>query len=343
MSEKGGIKTKEYSELFKTDKEWENHLIVAGGESLCVRWFTILSYIVPWVDYLYRFSSKVSKIPFGYYFKDICASFVKYVFKTKTCFVFSVGKNELPQFKTIAYNALGGSWLLSSNILDKPKVKKILNSVDFFTVRDKATSIALSQRNIKHSICPDTAILMSEVFTEKMLLNRISISKNVANLNYIFFQGNLRLWKDQYELAVTQLTYIASKTGYKICLCPIGTALGHSDQIALERISQLMNKDCFYINNPNIYDIMWLIKHSKMYIGSSLHGTITAMSFDVPYIGYGANKLKAYIDLWGKSEFFVDKSTISNCIERIFKKTESSNRQKNIVMTSFEELKHIYE
>ena len=66
LSEKGGIKTKEYSELFKTDKEWENHLIVAGGESLCVRWFTILSYIFPWVDYLYRFSSKVSKIPLGF-------------------------------------------------------------------------------------------------------------------------------------------------------------------------------------------------------------------------------------------------------------------------------------
>lgn len=345
LSEKGGIKTKEYSELFKTDKEWENHLIVAGGESLCVRWFTILSYIFPWVDYLYRFSSKVSKIPLGCYFKDICASFVKYVFKTKTCFVFSVGKNELPQFKTIAYNALGGSWLLHSDELDNPKVQEILKSVDYFAVRDNETSKALTLRHIKHSICPDSAILMSEVFNEDILRAKITVSKDIINSNYIFFQGNLSLWKGKYDLAANQLINISKVLGCTICLCPIGTALGHSDQIALKNIAKKMGENYFLINQPNIFDIMWLIKHSQMYIGSSLHGTITAMSFGVPYIGYGPKKLKAYIEQWEEigEEHFTEQHNLVKIAKKAFKIIPNSEQQKNIVKQSFNNLKLLYE
>ena len=34
LSDKGGIPTEPYSVLFNVDSAWENHLIVAGGESL---------------------------------------------------------------------------------------------------------------------------------------------------------------------------------------------------------------------------------------------------------------------------------------------------------------------
>ena len=80
LSDKGGIRTKGYSELFNVDTNLENHLIVAGGESLCVRWFVILSYLVPWVRLLYRLSWKVSKLSICKNFPDYCVSFVDFVF-----------------------------------------------------------------------------------------------------------------------------------------------------------------------------------------------------------------------------------------------------------------------
>lgn len=61
LSDKGGIPTEPYSVLFHVDTTWENHLIVAGGESLCVRWSTILAYIDKKVDILDRIAWKLKK------------------------------------------------------------------------------------------------------------------------------------------------------------------------------------------------------------------------------------------------------------------------------------------
>lgn len=341
LTELGGIKTEAYDTLYNVDDSWENHLIVAGGESLCVNWFTILSFINPRVHLFRRLIVRTKNKPLY----KLCDSLIRYIYKVKTHFVFSVGKNELPQFKTISYNALGGSWLVNSNLLKNKHIKEILNSVDFFTVRDRLTSTALKNANIKHSICPDTAILMSEVFSEQKLLSHLSIKTSIANEKYIFFQGNLHLWKHDYRLAASQLIDIVKQTQYKICLCPIGTALGHSDHIALQQISQYIPSEyTFYINKPNIFDIMWLIKHSQMYIGSSLHGTITAMSFNIPFIGYGPLKLKSYIQEWSQEskDRFVEKTTIKESALKFINLKPNSNDQKEIVRRNFDKLKYIY-
>lgn len=341
LTQLGGIKTEAYSTLFNVDKEWENHLIVAGGESLCVNWFTILSYVTPWISFFKRIVFKFRSNTLN----ALCDVFIRALYKIRTRFVFSVGKNELPQFKTISYNALGGSWLTKSNLLNNKNVKQILNSVDYFTVRDKETSIALEKANIKHSICPDTAILMSEVFPEENLLSHLSINTSIVNGKYIFFQGNLRIWKHNARLAASQLLEIAKQTQSKICLCPIGTALGHSDHIALQQIAQYMPHEYMVIiNQPNIYDIMWLIKHSQMYIGSSLHGTITAMSFNIPFVGYGPLKLKSYIEYWTNKEtgYFTDKASIQETVLKLSNHYTQSETQKNLVKIKFKELKSLF-
>lgn len=342
LTKLGGIKTEAYNTLYNVDEKWENHLIVAGGECLCANWLTILSYIKPQIDLLRQVILKTrSKTLFLW-----SDSLIRAIYKIKTRFVFSVGKNELPQFQTISYNALGGSSLAKSNLLEDKNVQEILKSVDYFTVRDKITSIALDKANIKHSICPDSAILMSDVFSEQNLLNHLSIETSIVNEKYIFFQGNLQMWKRNPKLAAVQLTDIAKQTHYKICLCPIGTALGHSDQMALQQIYKFIPKEyTFLIKQPNIFDIMWLIKHSLMYIGSSLHGTITAMSFNIPYIGYGPLKLKSYIQEWSKSSDtrFVDKSAIKESALKFIHCKSDSKNQKEIVKTSFEKLKHLYD
>lgn len=347
LSVKGGIPTEEYSTLFHTDPTWENHLIVAGGEALCVRWLPILSYINSTVNILYRLAWKTSKL-IGSYSFDFFSSIVDFVFHTKTFFVFSVGKKELPQFKTIAYNALGGSGLLKNKTLTKKKVINILNSIDYFTVRDNDTSKALAQQGVQHSICPDTAIMMSEVFSEEILLSHLTVPTTFSTEKYIFFQGNYQLWKEQNRLAAKQLEQIQNKTQYTICLCPISTALGHSDHIALQHIASYFTQThkYFVIENPNIFDIMWLIKHSQMYIGSSLHGTITAMSFNVPFIGYGPRKLEAYIEQWTDNPelHFCEKEQLYNTFIKQHTKSSNPNadKQKSLVVSAFNKLIKLY-
>ena len=343
LSGKGGIPTVDYKVLYNVDETWENHLIVAGGESLCVRWNTILSYVKPWVHCANCLTWKMRRI-FGGRVFDILEKIISLTCGTKTYFTFSVGKNELPQYQSIVYNALGGSRLLDSNILQSQKVQKILSSVDVLSVRDDDTSNALSQYNIKNYICPDTAIIMSDVFTEDELRKHLSIKVHDFDHEYIFFQGNLETWKAKYELAAQQLDGLYKKTGNKICLCPIGTALGHGDDVALSHISENIHdkKSYMLISNPNIYDIMWLIKHSQMYVGTSLHGVITAMSFGVPFVGYGSKKQKVFIKKWAKGDSHI--ATPDNLVNVAGKiqLSEDYTDVKQLVYNMFSEYLRLY-
>src|SRR5690606_17054773 len=84
-----------------------------------------------------------------------------------------------------------------------------------------------------------------------------------------------------------------------ICLCPIGKALNHDDQQALLAVQSILNCPSTYFDAENIWDIMYLIANCKAYIGTSLHGAITSMSYEVPHVGLVAEKLDAYLSTWG--------------------------------------------
>lgn len=338
LSSRGGFKTEKQTILYDADSSWENHLIVAGGESLCAEWFNILSFVNPVINFANKLSRKISKKV-----NKICEKIIKSLLGYKTHYPFTIGKNEISNFKTISYNAVGGTFLKDSNLLDSNIVKDILESIDFFTVRDNITSAALSQRRIKHCICPDSAILMDTVFSEDFLIKNISIPIPLIHENYIFFQGKPGHWDGKYELAASQLTELSRITNCKICLCPIGMALGHTDKIALIKIANLMKTNYFEIRNPNVFDIMWLIKHSKMYIGVSLHGAITAMSFNVPYVGYGSLKLKYYLEQWSDNKRFADIDKIKNTAMEYFHQKVDSTQQKEMVKTYLERLRLLYE
>lgn len=346
LSSKGGIPTEDYSSLYNLDSNYENHLIVAGGESLCVRWGIVLSYVKPSINVMRRLSYILSRI-IGKPIFDMYNWFIDKLYHPKTHYVFSVGKNELPNFKTISYNALGGTHLLNSNVLKSKKTRQILNSVDYLTVREKTTSQALKANDIRHQICPDTAIMMSEVFSEEMLSSRLSINHFNMKDKYIFFQGRWNVWEKCSNLAVRQLEQLCKETSLKICMCPIGTTVGHSDDKALQLIYEKfsLKESCVLITNPNIFDIMWLIKHSELYIGSSLHGTITAMSFDVPSIGYGPLKLKAYIEQWATFNYskFVEKELIAKEAILLNKNIKNiSQGQRELVKVHFSEMAKLY-
>ena len=84
-----------------------------------------------------------------------------------------------------------------------------------------------------------------------------------------------------------------------MCFCPIGKALDHDDHEALHGLGKLVKSPFTYFDADTIWDIMYLIANSKCYIGTSLHGAITAMSYAVPHVGLKVEKLSAYLGTWG--------------------------------------------
>ena len=355
LSERGGIKTKDSKELYNLDLTYNNYLIVAGGESLCSPWIDILSFINPQVM---KFKKILSLIPRLTNLPSI-QSIINYslckIFDLRTKYPFSVGKNELSDFSSIVYNSLGGISLLHNQKLNDRDTLKILKSVDYISVRDNDTHEALSKAGIKHFVSPDCAILMSNVFDDAVLKGKLttSVLSLVNTEKYLFFQVGLKYAKNNIRELAHQLQSICANHDIKICLCPIGTALGHSDQIALNTISEILSpQSSFVIYNPNIFDIMYLISHSKVYVGSSLHGTITAMSFNVPYCPFGAQKINSYMKQWVKNNssserigIFSEISSISRNVSLLLDnniKVDMNSYQKKEAIKSFERIKKLW-
>ena len=350
LSDRGGIKTVGFQNLYNIDLDFDNYLIVAGGESLCSSWMNILSFINPKVmkykKCIHRFS-RFTSIPIV---KSLIDFFLKKEFNIQTEYPFSVGSNELPNFISIVYNSLGGVNLLYSQELEKQKTQQILKSVDYIAVRDDDTHKALLKAGITHYVAPDSAILISEVFSREALERMISDSVRsfVRKEQYMFFQVGLKYAQNNIQEIVSQLRYIYLKSKLKICLCPIGMALGHSDQIALSYIAKALYEESYFIvKEPNIFDIMYLISNSEVYVGSSLHGTITAMSFNVPFCSFGARKINSYMNLWMSDEdkfgIFSEISDLSlNVMNLIGMKCDENSKQKEEIIKSFQRIEDIW-
>src|SRR5690606_17406017 len=197
-------------------------------------------------------------------------------------------------------NSVGGGVSLDENQL------KNVNSSDYIAVRDKRSFDFLRERVSKEVfMVPDSAIILSDVFPKE----KITKSKEVLNLHtkeekYIFFQVSKARVKNNIDSIVKELEDLSTKSLHKILLCPIGTALGHEDHVVLKQIFDKLNCKKVFIEKPSIHDILFLIIHAELYVGSSLHGAISAMSYGVPYLTLDKRqtKIKSYLESWSIGE-----------------------------------------
>ncbi len=340
LSSLGSFPTHNHRTLYTPNPRHHNYLIVGGGDILCAEWNTVLSFVDNNINFL-------SILDYKFNTNWFTSTYRRIKYKTQTTYPYTIGKNEIKGFRKILYNSVGGSALENDFLYHTKELKvcNILKTVDYISLRDRQTSELLDNLHVKNFIVPDSAILMSNVFSEKCLLSHIQeATLRLKNKSYIFFQTNITyLDTDWYANIIDE---IISKENIFFCLCPIGTALGHSDNIALKKIFNKIKKkkNTILISyQPNIYDIMWLIKHSVLYVGTSLHGTITALSFNTPFIAHGPKKLKNYIDTWieSKTAFVDKKEELGNAIKSQIQSpiTYNSEYQKEKVLYSLERMK----
>lgn len=348
----GGDKVYGISFLYNLNKKNEKYdLIVAGGESLFSDWASCLSYLsgkYKFLPYLSRILRKIFSNENASYLENKLGAFI---FNSNTRYPYTVGKNELPFINKLFFNSVGGN-SLSKNMISDSDIK-ILRTANYISVRDKNSYNILRKKNIGCKLCPDSAILMSCLFPIIDLDKLVSKeTKQFIALNheYIVFQVNKFIGNTYINDICNLLQLVHKKFNYKILLCPIGYALGHEDPIALSNIEQTINSD--YIINPKhiikIWDIMYFICSSKLFIGSSLHGVITAMSYNIPYIGIKVEKTIAYITTWGiQNHSFSYDFDIIDKIEYHLKNPNNKDlmdnysRQKTLSLCSFNLIKEM--
>ncbi len=323
MSDKGALPTEDFSCLTKFSRKYTNILIIGGGECIFCNWQDILGYVS---------TENTTEKAFP------------------TQYPFTISKDELRNLDLVMYNSVGCHQLNErEDLYSDIQNKNILKTSDYIAVRDSPSSLGISRMNLVHYRCADSAILMSKVFCRTYLENAISAkAKAVQSGRYIFFQMGLVHLKGRAKTYAEILNNITRETGLNICLCPIGTAIGHDDPQALDEISDFLHPNTFVIvEEPTIWDIMSLICNSEIYVGTSLHGAITAMSYKVPLIAHGPKKLQVYIETWydtiGSEYSFVSIDNLENAILRRLKTRFiiSPDEQIQSVENSFERMRKI--
>ncbi|WP_312767490.1 polysaccharide pyruvyl transferase family protein [Epilithonimonas sp.] len=292
FSNKGGFKTYSYRSL-KNDINNKNidAVIVAGGECLRAEWNGLYSFINPLYFKIFRHP----KIP-AFFKKN---SWIKLLLGGKSDNPYLIDKKDFKNDIKVIYNSVGGG-----NNMAKDKLE-ILRSGDYISLREQKSSQYV-QKNLGIEDVyqvPDSAIIMDDVYPKAGFTTNPNIPANVKEIfkeKYILFQISKYKNDNKLNEIAEQLKKLAILHNIKIVLCPIGTANGHEDHIPLGTIHQKIKDFSVLINDPSIETIMGLIAHSQLYIGNSLHGIITAMSYNLPYIALNKKQIKIiyYLDSW---------------------------------------------
>ncbi len=293
LSHFGALPGRSYKDLRRTVLKDGGNIVIGGGEVLFADWQVLLSYLSPVYNSLIKIRNfrRLNK----------WLSLDKIIYnKTQNPFPFIIEKSEK---QNVYYNAVGGTF---NDYLGKKETEDAINSLNsakVLSVRDWRTYNSLKAKGINAKLVPDSAIILSDLFPVKKLKGMVKLGGDLPRSNtYIFVQVGKNCAPDNPEKFVHDLEKIGEKMELDILLCPIGLASGHEDQVILKELYKLGSK-IKYHHPKSIYEIMSLIAFSRAYMGTSLHGVITAQSYGVPFLPLnpGLKKVKGYCRTWASS------------------------------------------
>lgn len=274
-----------------------NNIIVAGGEVLGTRWFNMHLHIsTPPLTYVLKGLRK----GFGLAAADQLSRSLLQVRDYPLPWV--LPQSAFAGAPKLIYNAVGGG----SNIVKLPPAAKTyladtLQQAAYVSVRDRYTQRVLAELGVNAHLAPDSAALMARACTD---MTASDATQALTHEPYICFQVSKHHARHRSAELAAALDNLQTQTGYNILLLPIGLAPAHEDHLALAHIRDIMHTPTLMpASDSSISDIMYLIAQSRVFIGSSLHGAITAMAFAVPHLALsGVAKLTRYLDTWDISE-----------------------------------------
>lgn len=293
----GGYVTEPLSDLYQKVNA-EDIVIVVGGEilnasadelylSLCDSKFELIL-------------KKISRKALGYLnLDDLFTNYVMKHFGIKNKFPFVFNYDDFNDFPEIRYNTVGGCKLEDSKEKEE-LIQCITQNSGLCTVRDKEILRILGLSEDK--LFPDSAMIMSDIYPIERLEGSVKkeIIDFVKSNNYIAVQTNFSTYKKNKDKLANQIQKLGATRNQKILLLPIGFASDHDDLDALIELQKQISTETILFKEMNIFEIMYLIANTSFFIGTSLHGNITAMSYSTPHIGIGnIPKLDVYLKTWG--------------------------------------------
>jgi len=199
-------------------------------------------------------------------------------------------------------NSVGVSALKSmQNTTLQKEFLDILEKTSYLSVRDNSSFEYLTSLNIPNLLSPDIVHTI-----KKLLDNQVEnqlLEQNISD-NYILLHCNQYfILENSVDSTIASIKELIKKYNKKIYLFPAGIARHHDSIELYEQIASRVNQELdttlisvIYERNP--FSLAKYIKHSCMWIGTSLHGRIIATSYSIPRVSLSNSKVAEYSMQW---------------------------------------------
>jgi hypothetical protein len=191
--------------------------------------------------------------------------------------------NDLPRGGNVCYFSCGVPHDLLS--AESERIKRSLDRASFIYLRDHQSAEKLQRLGVDREIviAPDVTIILSDQFDAAAAATRgleiLSTLKVEPSRPVLCFQSQPYPGFDLDEILLQLKHYTARN---EVVLLPTGYC--HGDHEFLQSLAKQSRGVLKYAPVASIFDMMAIIAASDAFIGTSLHGNITASSYGIPHL-----------------------------------------------------------
>jgi polysaccharide pyruvyl transferase WcaK-like protein len=192
-------------------------------------------------------------------------------------------------------------------------VRRALRRVNYLSVRDNASRDCLLEidPDLEVAVVPDSAWALPKLWEQAeldasfaVLMNRLG---NSPLEPIVTIHVNARYMKGiKIESVAENIDRICEALKARPLFIAIGPC--HGDDVTAVEVAQLCRSRPLILDKPeSLIEIAAAISHSEFYMGSSMHGYITAASFGVPAVAVARGKFKfdGVVQLTGAPETLI--------------------------------------
>ena len=270
-------------------------VIVVGGDVLTVPWISM--YLNLQTSKSIIFLLRVMK-KFSYRLSNY---FAKKALKGRTIKPWILDKSLL-KCEKLLYNTVGGQVYLNTQKKERDFIDEQIRKFDYISVRNEKNFEIVKKINSNTYLYPDSVISLSKIIDYEEVLSNVrkDIIEKLEGKKYIVFQVKNEIGKKYYDKIISEIKKINNALHYNVVLLPIGYAQGHEDQVILSKIRKELSDENILFDFNNIYEIIYIISRAQIFVGTSLHGLITSISYGVPHIAFTSEISKQidFLNTW---------------------------------------------
>lgn len=305
-----GYKTHRIKELLFAPKNSSSHLLIGGGDVLQEEGIWLAdNYKIRYRSHLKKSLLFQSNVFLRKLFKkkplDIQKLFYERELNYPSTGPFIIDPDDFSSLKSVTYCSCGAPYKFER----KEEIRRTFNKANFIYVRDKISANKLLEAEVDREIhiAPDIIVTLSDFFDKtteaekgRRILQKFGVN---TNQNILCFQSFLQSKQNKVEI-LNELKLYQKRTKNEIILMPIGYC--HSDHIYLQELAKESEGVLKYIGVYSIFDMLSVIAASNTFLGTSMHGNITAFSFGIPHI-FGLttyDKAQGFLDIVNLPAYF---------------------------------------